>query len=114
MGIFDFLRARRDQQSASVAKERLQIVLAHERVNREAPDFLPMLQQELLDVVRRYVEVKDEVIKVSLGNEGDTSMLEINIELDKARIKPRPVPQTAGGKPPGGPARFHTGGKRRR
>jgi hypothetical protein len=40
-------------------------------------------------------------------------MLEINIELDKARIKPRPVPQAAGGKPVGG-ARVHSGGKRRR
>jgi len=113
MGIFDFFRAKRDPQTASVAKERLQIVLAHERANREAPEFLPILQQELLDVVRRYVEVDDDVIKVALGHEGDTSMLEINIELDKARIKSRPAPQAAVGKPVGG-ARVHSGGKRRR
>jgi len=114
MGIFDFFRAKRDPQTASVAKERLQIVLAHERANREAPEFLPILQQELLDVVRRYVEVDEDVIKVALGQEGDTSLLEINIELDKARIKSRPVPQAAGGKPPIGSARVHSGGKRRR
>jgi cell division topological specificity factor len=114
MGIFDFFRAKRDPQTASVAKERLQIVLAHERANREAPEFLPILQQELLDVVRRYVEVDEDVIKVSLGREGDTSMLEINIELDKARMKPRPVPQPAAGKPPSSGPRVHTGGKRRR
>ena len=112
MGIFDFFRAKRDPQTASVAKERLQIVLAHERANREAPEFLPNLQQELLDVVRRYVEVDEDVIKVALGHEGDTSLLEINIELDKARIKSRPLPQAAG-KPVGG-ARVHSGGKRRR
>jgi cell division topological specificity factor len=113
MGLFDFFRGKREPQTASVARERLQIVLAHERASREAPEFLPILQQELLDVVRRYVEVDDDVIKVALGHEGDTSMLEINIELDKARIKSRPAPQAAVGKPVGG-ARVHSGGKRRR
>jgi cell division topological specificity factor len=42
--------------SASVAKERLKIVLAHERAGRNAPDFLPLLQKELLAVIGRYVE----------------------------------------------------------
>ena len=112
MGLFDFFRGKREPQTATVARERLQIVLAHERASREAPEFLPMLQQELLDVVRRYVEVEDDVIKVAVGREGDTSMLEINIELDKARIKPRPVATPSAAKPVG--ARVHTGGKRRR
>jgi cell division topological specificity factor len=118
MGLFDLFRSKKEPQTASVAKERLQIVLAHERASREAPEFLPILQQELLDVVRKYVEVEDDVIKVSLGRQGDTSVLEINIELDKARMKPRPVPlpsaASATAKPLGGGARVHTGGKRRR
>jgi cell division topological specificity factor len=115
MGLFDFFRGKRESETASVAKERLQIVLAHERANRDAPEFLPILQQELLDVVRRYVEVDEDVIKVSLGRQGDTSTLEINIELDKARMKPRPVPQpgASAGKPVAS-ARVHTGGTRRR
>ena len=49
--------------SAVVARERLKIVLAHERASREAPDFLPVLQKELLDVIGRYVEIDGAGVK---------------------------------------------------
>ena len=88
MGILEYFFPKRDL-SASVAKERLQIVLAHERSGRDAPDFLPLLQKELIDVVGRYVEVDAEMIKVNLGRQGGTSVLEINIEIDGAKVKPR-------------------------
>jgi cell division topological specificity factor len=87
MGILEYFFPRRDQ-TASVAKERLQIVLAHERTGRHAPDFLPLLQKDLMGVVGRYVEVDSEMIKVNLGRQGGTSVLEINIELDSAKMKP--------------------------
>jgi cell division topological specificity factor len=74
-------------KSASIAKERLKIVLAHERAGRNAPDFLPLLQKELLSVVGRYVEIGDDMIRVTLGNAGDTSVLEINIEIEGAKMK---------------------------
>ena len=77
------------RNSASVAKERLKIVLAHERAGRGAPDFLPKLQKELIDVVGRYVDIRDDMIRVNLGKSGETSMLEINIEIEGA--KPRPT-----------------------
>src|SRR3954452_7783063 len=82
------------RNSASVAKERLKIVLAHERAGRDAPDFLPKLQKELIDVVCRYVEIRDDMIRVNLGKAGETSTLEINIELEGA--KPRPTPARTG------------------
>ena len=78
---------RKRNDTASVAKERLQIVLAHERAGRGAPDFLPLLQKELLSVVAKYLEVEDEMIKITLEKAGEVSVLEINVELDKARIK---------------------------
>ena len=78
---------RKRNDTASVAKERLQIVLAHERAGRSAPDFLPLLQKELLSVVAKYLEVEDEMIKITLEKAGEVSVLEINVELDKARIK---------------------------
>jgi len=94
-GILERLFGRK-KATASVAKERLQIVLAHERASRSAPDFLPLLQRELLAVVAKYLEVDDEMIKVHLEKSGETSVLEINVELDKARIKsPPPVVETA-------------------
>jgi cell division topological specificity factor len=75
------------RNSASIAKERLKIVLAHERAGNRAPDFLPSLQKELLAVVGRYVEISDDMIRVTLGNAGDTSLLEINIEIEGAKLK---------------------------
>jgi len=83
-----FLPAR--PTSASIAKERLKIVLSHERASRTAPDFLPRLQRELIDVVGRYVEIRDDMIRVNLGKSGDTSLLEINIEIEGAKPKLSP------------------------
>jgi len=74
--------------TAVIARERLKIVLAHERASREAPDFLPVLQKELLDVIGRYVEIRSDMIRVNLGKSGDTSLLEINVEIDGAGVKP--------------------------
>ncbi len=73
--------------SAQVAKERLKIVLAHERASNRAPDFLPTLQKELLAVVGRYVEISEDGIRVTLGASGGTSTLEINIEIEGGKVK---------------------------
>ena len=75
------------RSSAQVAKERLKIVLAHERASNRAPDFLPLLQKELLAVVGRYVEISEEMIRVTLANSGDTSSLEVNIEIEGGKLK---------------------------
>jgi len=79
------------RHSASIAKERLKIVLAHERAGRGAPDFLPRLQRDLIEVVGRYVEMKEDMIRVNLGKSGETSLLEINIEFDGAKARATPV-----------------------
>ena len=86
MGFFRSL-FRPAPSSAQVAKERLKIVLAHERASSRAPDFLPLLQKELLAVVGRYVEISDDMIRVTLDNSGDTSSLEINIEIEGGKLK---------------------------
>jgi cell division topological specificity factor len=83
---------RKRAPTASVAKERLQIVLSHERANRDTPEFLPLLKLELLAVVGKYLDVADDMIKVHLERHAGTSVLEINVEMDKAKIRqPRPV-----------------------
>ncbi len=87
MGLLNLLFPER-RSTAVIARERLKIVLAHERASRDAPDFLPMMQRELLDVIGRYVEIRSDMIRVNLGRSGDTSLLEINVELDGAAVKP--------------------------
>ncbi|MDX5299915.1 MAG: cell division topological specificity factor MinE, partial [Gammaproteobacteria bacterium] len=54
MSFFDYFRNRKNNNTAAVAKERLQIIVAHERTHRGQPDYLPQLQKELLDVIRKY------------------------------------------------------------
>ncbi|HYH40299.1 MAG TPA: cell division topological specificity factor MinE [Azospirillum sp.] len=80
MSIFSFFRSA-PKTSAVQAKERLQIVMAHERVGRSGPDYLPMLQQELLAVIAKYVDIDANKVEVKLDRGGDCSTLEVNIEL---------------------------------
>ncbi|MGH7030447.1 MAG: cell division topological specificity factor MinE [Stellaceae bacterium] len=87
MRLLDLIFPER-RNTALVARDRLKIVLAHERASRDAPDFLPALQQELLDVVGRDVEIRDDMLRVNVASSGETSLLEINVELDGANIKP--------------------------
>lgn len=86
MGLLRFFFPER-RNSAVVARDRLKIVLAHERASRDAPDFLPVLQKELVEVVGRYVEIRSDMIRINLGRSGETSLLEINVEIDGARTK---------------------------
>ncbi|EHK69431.1 MULTISPECIES: cell division topological specificity factor MinE [Pseudomonadaceae] len=81
MSIFDFFRDRKKQNSASIAKERLQIIVAHERGRHEQPDYLPQLQKDLLEVIRKYVPIEQDQIQVELENQGSCSILELNITL---------------------------------
>lgn len=82
MGFFDYFRTARLQNTAVVAKERLQIIVAHERGrHKRSPDYLPALKKELLEVVRRYVPIDQDQVKVTLDREGDYEVLELNITL---------------------------------
>jgi cell division topological specificity factor len=75
------------KKTATVAKERLQIILAHERGNRAGrPDYLPDLQKELVAVISKYVSINAGDIKVHLERQDHLDVLEVKIELpDGAR-----------------------------
>ncbi len=81
MSLFDFLIARKKTSSAAIAKERLQIIVAHERGNRSQPDYLPALQEELIAVIRKYVHIEQDQVQVALENQGTCSILELNVTL---------------------------------
>ena len=71
------------KKSASVAKERLQIILARERIGGSSaqPDYLPALQRELMAVVSKYVSINPDDIKVQLERQDNLEVLEVKIEL---------------------------------
>jgi cell division topological specificity factor len=80
MGIFDFL-TQRQKNTANVAKSRLQILIQQERSMRGAPDYLPMLQRELLEVIRKYINVDTDAVKVAMHKDGDNELLDISVAL---------------------------------
>ncbi|WP_283788200.1 cell division topological specificity factor MinE [Bermanella sp. WJH001] len=80
MGLLGLFK-NEEPKSASVAKERLQILVTHERNQRNAPDYLPALQREIMAVVSKYVNVGDEDINVQIDNHEQLSVLELNITL---------------------------------
>ena len=87
MNILDYLLGRQ-KKTASVAKERLQIILAHEHSGRAgAPDYLPALKQEIMAVISKYVDVDQDKINVHLDRKDDFEVLELNIVLPEAVAK---------------------------
>ena len=89
MSFLSFLLGEK-KKTASVAKERLQIILAHERTGRggSRPDYLPALQRELVAVISKYVSINPDDIKVHLERQDDLEVLDIKIELPDATPTP--------------------------
>jgi cell division topological specificity factor len=74
--------------TAALAKERLQIVISHERSmqhkNMRQPDFLPKMQKELLAVISKYFPVDPDQVKVEFERTDDCSIIELNVTLPDA------------------------------
>lgn len=81
MKLLDFILGSR-ARTADTARDRLKLIVVRDRAaTGEGPDFLPMLQKELIDVIRRYVDIDDDKVQVDVDRRGNLSMLEVNIEL---------------------------------
>ncbi|WP_159820230.1 cell division topological specificity factor MinE [Colwellia sp. 20A7] len=85
MALLNYFLRKKEKQvtTASKAKERLQIIVAHERNSRnKQPDYLPQLTEDILQVLRKYIKVSDETFSINLDKkDGDLNVLELNIEL---------------------------------
>ena len=80
MSLFGFLRPR---TSAPVARDRLQILLAHERAFAGGDDLVATLQEEILKVIAKHVEIDRDKVKVSLDQGQSVSTLEIDVEMPR-------------------------------
>jgi cell division topological specificity factor len=83
MGILDFLHKKKN--TAETAKNRLQIIIAQERNSRGGPDYLPLLQRELLEVIKKYVNIDADAVKVDLVRDGDNDVLDISVALPEEK-----------------------------
>lgn len=80
MGILDFLK-RKPDPTANVARERLRIIVAQERSTRGAPDYLPMMRNELLEVIKKYVHVEIDAINITVEHDSGHEVLELSVAL---------------------------------
>jgi cell division topological specificity factor len=80
MGFLDYFK--RNRKTASIAKDRLSIIVARERnAIRPNQDYLPQLQQELLQVIAKYEHIDLDQVSVHVDRQGECDVLELNIVL---------------------------------
>jgi cell division topological specificity factor len=94
MNILELIFRRQRKSTASIAKERLQIIVSHERApsHRSGPDFLPMLQKEIIEVIAKYfIGIDKNSVKVELQRTDSCSILELNVSLPEQHKMVRDV-----------------------
>ena len=87
MGLFSFFKQEKKKNTASLAKERLQILIAHEHSDqsKKGPDYLPKLRDELMVVIRKYVQVSESDVNVKVESGANFDTLELNITLPESK-----------------------------
>jgi cell division topological specificity factor len=92
MNVFDFFKRR---GSAPVARERLQLLLAYERRNRDQPDLVSVLREEIMAVIARHVQIDQDYLQVSMDRGETMSTLEIDIQIPNKSARPLAAALTA-------------------
>ena len=78
MSMFNLFRR---QSSAPIARERLQILLAHERSVRGQSDLLAILREEILAVIEKHFPIERENVQIKMDRGDAVSILEIDVEI---------------------------------
>lgn len=73
--------AKQNNNSAQTAKERLRVIVDYERQRRQLLPYLPKLQEEILAVIKKYVDIKQENVNVSFADQDGHSRLEVNVQF---------------------------------
>jgi cell division topological specificity factor len=84
MSLLGFLA--RGRSSAPVARDRLQVLLAHERALSSRPDLVAVLQKEILAVIARHLPIDQDKVVVKLDRGAKVSTLEIDIEMPEEAL----------------------------
>ena len=92
MSLLDYFRSSKSNRPATIARERLQILIAHERDNQNKlrPSYLPQLQQELLLVIQKYINIDQNAISVNFEQDDDQETFEVSIILPDDTFKKNP------------------------
>ena len=86
----NLLEIFRKRTTAPVARERLQVLLSHERSVIGKSDLMAVLQEEILAVIAKHIHVEREAVQIKMDRGANVSMLEIDVEVPiDAKLKPR-------------------------
>ncbi|ABV37128.1 cell division topological specificity factor MinE [Shewanella sediminis HAW-EB3] len=86
MSLLDYFKSKKKPNTAVTAKERLQIIVAHQRGERDAPDYFPQMKQEIIEVIKKYVHIDPDQVTVQLDqNDDKLSVLELNVTLPEEK-----------------------------
>lgn len=89
MALLDFFLSRK-KNTANIAKERLQIIVAERRRGDNEPHYLPQLKRDILEVICKYVKIDPEMLSVKLDQkDDDISILELNVTLPESEETPK-------------------------
>jgi len=88
MGLLSYFKKEKKVKSADLARERLQILVSHERRGNNHPDYVLKLKKEILEVLKKYMDIDDDLIEINHENEDGNEYLELNISLpDNNKLK---------------------------
>ncbi len=87
MSLFRLFKPR---ATAPVARERLQILLSHERAAVGPRDLVAILRDELLATIKRHVEIDPDKLTVKMDRAAGHSTLEIDLEIPCDKVAPAP------------------------
>jgi len=88
MNLFNLFRK---PPTAPIARDRLQILLSHERTIAGGSDLVALLREEILAVIKKHVQVDSEKVQVKMERGESVSMLEVDIEIPTPTRKPKPA-----------------------
>ena len=81
MSLLNYFKINRKKNTASIAKERLQIIIAHERSHRNDKIDLNELKNRLIGVIAEYLNIEKDTVTVELEHDENRSVLELNVTL---------------------------------
>lgn len=85
MGVFEFMVGRKKQTPGELAKERLKVVLVHDRL-KVNPEVLEMIKSELLSVISRRLEVDEENMQINLSRDSGWDTIQANVPIKRQKV----------------------------
>lgn len=85
MGVFEFIVRRKKPTPGELAKERLKVVLVHDRL-KVNPEVLELVKSELLTVLSRRLEIDEQHMQITLAREGSWDTLRANVPIKRQKV----------------------------